>query len=76
MSISLMFETAESDLMTQKPRNIRQSRLVDKKFFAQIYLFIGVIQWMSCFGMFFYYWKTQGFGFYDLMLVFDGISNK
>ena len=71
MSTALMYEKAESDLMTRKPRNIRKDKLVDWKFFAQLYLFIGVMIWMSCFGMFFLYWKTQGFGFYDLMFAYD-----
>ncbi|CEP03211.1 Cation-transporting P-type ATPase N-terminal domain-containing protein [Plasmodiophora brassicae] len=71
MSISLMFEKPESDLMKQKPRNVRTSRLVDWKFLFQIYCFIGLMTWLSCFGMFFLYWRWQGFGFYDLMLVFD-----
>ena len=71
MSVALMYEKAESDLMRVKPRNIRTNRLVDYKFFVQLYLFIGVIIWLSCFGMFFLYWKTQGFGFYDLMFAYD-----
>lgn len=71
MSVALMYEKAESDLMRVKPRNVKKSRLVDYKFFIQLYLFIGVMIWLSCFGMFFLYWKTQGFGFYDLMFVYD-----
>eukprot|EP00835_Amoeboradix_gromovi_P004818 NODE_403_length_9316_cov_0.901269.p2 type:complete len:224 gc:universal NODE_403_length_9316_cov_0.901269:6396-7067(+) len=71
MSISLMYEKAESDLMTVKPRNIKKDRLVDYRFFIQLYLFIGVIIWISCFGMFFLFWSTQGFGFYDLMFAYD-----
>jgi sodium/potassium-transporting ATPase subunit alpha len=71
MSVPLMFETAESDLMLQKPRNLRTETLVDWKFFAQIFLFMGLFIWMASFGMFFFYWRTMGFGFYDLILVYD-----
>ena len=68
MPVALMFKKAESDLMRRKPRNVRLDRLVDY-IFAQVYLFIGLITWISCFGMFFLYWQTQGFGFYDNVCV-------
>ncbi|CEP00981.1 unnamed protein product (mitochondrion) [Plasmodiophora brassicae] len=70
MSISLMYEKPESDLMSQPPRNTRTTHLVDWRFGVQVVLFIGVFIWVSCFGMFFLYWHWQGFGFYDLMFVF------
>jgi len=70
MSISLMYEKPESDLMKRPPRNAYKDRLTDWKFFAQIYLFIGVGIWLSAFGMWFLYMKQQGLGFYGLMLVY------
>ncbi|CEO99338.1 hypothetical protein PBRA_001244 [Plasmodiophora brassicae] len=75
MSISLMFEKPESDLMRQKPRNIRRQRLVDWKFFLHIYAFIGVFIWVTSFGMFFLYWKQKGLGISDLLLQFDHWGN-
>lgn len=71
MSISLMFEQPESDLMSRKPRNTRTEHLTDLKFFGQIYLFQGLLTWVSCFVIYFFYWKSVGFGFFDLVLVFD-----
>jgi sodium/potassium-transporting ATPase subunit alpha len=71
MSISLMYEKAESDLMKRPPRNPRVDRLTDWKFFLQIYCFFGVGIWLSGFGMWFLYMNQQGLGFYDLVLVFD-----
>ncbi|CCM01088.1 uncharacterized protein FIBRA_03136 [Fibroporia radiculosa] len=38
MSISLMYEKPESDLMLRKPRNARTDRLTDWRFFIQVYL--------------------------------------
>lgn len=38
MSISLMYEKAEADLMLRKPRNARTDRLTDWRLFVQIYL--------------------------------------
>ena len=38
MSIALMHEKAEADLMLRKPRNARTDRLTDWRLFFQIYL--------------------------------------
>ncbi|CCL98313.1 uncharacterized protein FIBRA_00307 [Fibroporia radiculosa] len=71
MSISLMYEKPESDLMLRKPRNARTDRLTDWRFFIQIYLFIGLMMWPSAMGMWFLYMHKQGLGFYDVFYVFD-----
>ncbi|KAI8904894.1 HAD-like domain-containing protein, partial [Entophlyctis helioformis] len=71
MSISLMYESAESDLMVRKPRNARTDRLADWRFFLQIYGFLGLMIWPSCFLIMFMYYSSVGLGFYDLMLMFD-----
>ncbi|KAJ3269383.1 hypothetical protein HDV01_001458 [Terramyces sp. JEL0728] len=71
MSISLMYETAEGNLMLKPPRNARTDRLTDWKFFFQIYCVIGPMIWLSGFGMWFLYMSENGLGFYDLMLVYD-----
>ncbi|KAJ7833982.1 calcium ATPase transmembrane domain M-containing protein [Mycena leptocephala] len=71
MSISLMFEKPEADLMLRKPRNARTDRLTDWRFFVQIYLFIGLMMWPCAMGMWFFYMSKQGLGFYDVILVYD-----
>ncbi len=72
MSIGLMLEAPESNLMQRKPRNAKKDRLTDWKFFLHIYLFNGLIMWITAMGMWFYYMNdTLGFGFYDLMFVYD-----
>ncbi|KAJ6535770.1 calcium ATPase transmembrane domain M-containing protein [Mycena capillaripes] len=71
MSISLMFEKPEADLMLRKPRNARTDRLTDWRFFAQIYLFMGLMMWPCAMGMWFFYMSEQGLGFYDVILVYD-----
>lgn len=38
MSIALMYEKAEADLMLRKPRNAKRDRLTDWRLFFQIYL--------------------------------------
>jgi sodium/potassium-transporting ATPase subunit alpha len=71
MSISLMYEKPEADLMLRKPRNARTSRLTDWRFFFQIYLFMGLMMWPCAMSMWFFYMHQQGLGFYDVMLVYD-----
>ncbi|KAG6377773.1 hypothetical protein JVT61DRAFT_14546 [Boletus reticuloceps] len=71
MSISLMYEKAESDLMIRKPRNARTDRLTDWRLFVQIYLFIGLMLWPCAMGMWFLYMQQRGLTFYDVILVFN-----
>ncbi|KAJ7470026.1 calcium ATPase transmembrane domain M-containing protein [Mycena galericulata] len=71
MSISLMFEKPEADLMLRKPRNARTDRLTDWRFFAQIYLFMGLMMWPCAMAMWFFYMSKQGLTFYDVILVYD-----
>ncbi|KAF8555191.1 calcium ATPase transmembrane domain M-containing protein [Imleria badia] len=71
MSISLMYEKAEADLMTRKPRNVRTDRLTDWRLFVQVYLFIGLMLWPCAMGMWFFYMQRQGLGFYDVILVYN-----
>jgi len=71
MSISLMYEKPEADLMLRKPRNARTDRLTDWRFFIQIYLFIGLMMWPCAMSMWFLYMSQQGLGFYDVILVYN-----
>ncbi|KAF7305091.1 Calcium ATPase transmembrane domain M-containing protein [Mycena kentingensis (nom. inval.)] len=71
LSIPLMYEKPESDLMLRKPRNARKDRLTDWRFFFQIYLFIGLMMWPAAMGMWFYWMQLQGLGFYDVIGVYD-----
>ncbi|KAI0824955.1 calcium ATPase transmembrane domain M-containing protein [Trametes gibbosa] len=71
MSISLMYEKPEADLMRRKPRNARTDRLTNWQFFAQVYLFIGLMMWPCAMSMWFLFMKQQGLGFYDVILVYN-----
>ncbi|KDQ61520.1 hypothetical protein JAAARDRAFT_30968 [Jaapia argillacea MUCL 33604] len=71
MSISLMYEKPEADLMLRKPRNARTDRLTDWRFFIQIYLFMGLMMWPCAMSMWFLYMSHQGLRFYDVILVYN-----
>ncbi|RKO89295.1 hypothetical protein BDK51DRAFT_51656 [Blyttiomyces helicus] len=58
--------------MLRRPRNARTDRLTDWKLFFQVYFITGLQAWIAAMGMWFFYWSQYaGFGFFDLMLVFD-----
>ncbi|KAJ1894873.1 hypothetical protein LPJ66_004928 [Kickxella alabastrina] len=71
-SISLMYESSESDIMLRAPRNPKREHLVDLKFFGQAYCFIGLLEALSAHIIFFVfmYWHG-GFTPGDLFLAFD-----
>ncbi|KAJ1947780.1 hypothetical protein GGF37_000157 [Kickxella alabastrina] len=71
-SISLMYESSESDIMLRAPRNPKREHLVDLKFFGQAYGFIGLLEALSAHIIFFVfmYWHG-GFTPGDLFLAFD-----
>ncbi|KDR77765.1 hypothetical protein GALMADRAFT_412632 [Galerina marginata CBS 339.88] len=71
MSISLMYEQPEFNLMHRRPRNARTERLTDWRFFIQIYLFIGLMMWPCAMGMWFLYMSEQGLRFRDVILVYN-----
>ncbi|KAI6020626.1 calcium ATPase transmembrane domain M-containing protein [Pisolithus marmoratus] len=75
MSISLMYEKAEADLMLRKPRNARTDRLTDWRLFFQIYLFLGLMAWPCAMSMWFVYMRQQGLGFHDVILVYNKWAN-
>ncbi|TDL21473.1 calcium ATPase transmembrane domain M-containing protein [Rickenella mellea] len=71
MSISLMYEKPEADLMLRKPRNARTDRLTDWRFFFQIYLFMGLMMWPCAMSMWFLYMSQQGLRFHSVILAYD-----
>ncbi|KAG1826819.1 calcium ATPase transmembrane domain M-containing protein [Suillus subaureus] len=71
MSISLMYEKPEWDLMQRKPRNARTDRLTGWRFFLHIYLFYGLMLWPCAMAMWFLYMNQQGLSFYKVILTFN-----
>ncbi|KAH7882722.1 calcium ATPase transmembrane domain M-containing protein [Phlebopus sp. FC_14] len=76
MSVSLMYEKAEADLMLRKPRQCEDRSLgrlapIRPSLPGESSLFIGLMLWPSAMGMWFLYMHQQGLGFYDVILVFN-----
>ncbi|KAG1791622.1 uncharacterized protein BJ212DRAFT_1544992 [Suillus subaureus] len=71
MSISLMYEKPEWDLMQRKPRNAGTDRLADWRFFFHLFLFYGLMLWPCAMAMWFLYMNQQGLSFYKVILTFN-----
>ncbi|KAJ1958605.1 hypothetical protein GGI12_004690, partial [Dipsacomyces acuminosporus] len=68
-SISLMYESPESDIMYRAPRNPKKEHLVNGKFFVQAYAFVGILESLSAHIIFFIYMYWYG-GFTPKQLFF------
>jgi len=71
-ALSLIYEMPEADLMKQPPRNPRKDKMVDLKLFLHAYLYLGVLESVFAFIMYFWYMHSVG-GFTpgDLILAFN-----
>lgn len=72
LSLSLIMEQEEFDLLSQPPRNVRKDHLINLKIYIQSYLFIGVMETLIAHAMFFlYYWRHAGIPVSALFLAFE-----
>ncbi|CAD0109035.1 unnamed protein product [Aureobasidium uvarum] len=75
LSLSLIMEKEEFDLLTLPPRNHKKDHLINFKIYAQSYLFIGVMETICAHAMFFlYYWRHARIPIRDLFFAFEGYS--
>jgi sodium/potassium-transporting ATPase subunit alpha len=72
LSLSLIMEKQEFDLLTLPPRNHKKDHLINFRIYAQSYLFIGVMETVCAHAMFFLYmWKYAGIPFHALVFAFE-----
>jgi len=71
-SLALIYEEGERDIMKKKPRSVTRETLVNIQLLIHTYLFLGVLECTSAFGMWFYYMSSfGGFKIRDLFFAFD-----
>lgn len=76
LSLSLIMEKEEFDLLTLPPRNHKRDHLINLKIYAQSYLFIGVMETLCAHAMFFlYYYRHAGIPAHALFLAFESYSD-
>jgi sodium/potassium-transporting ATPase subunit alpha len=75
LSLSLIMEKEEFDLLTLPPRNHKKDHLINLKIYTQAYLFIGVMETICAHAMFFlYYWRHARIPIGDLFFAFEGYT--
>ena len=76
LSLSLIMEKEEFDLMAVPPRNTRREHLITAKIYGQAYLFVGLMETITAHSMFFLYmWRAAGIPASELFLLFEGYTD-
>ena len=75
LSLSLIMEKEEFDLLSLPPRNHKRDHLINTKIYIQAYLFTGFMETTIAHSMFFlYYWKKAGIPIRDLFFLYEGYT--
>ncbi|KAI9333319.1 hypothetical protein BDR26DRAFT_868558 [Obelidium mucronatum] len=75
-SMALIYESPESSLMTRPPRDPKKETLVNGRMFAHVYLFIGLMQCIFSFFMYFtYFWWEIGVPFSSFVFMYGKLAN-
>ncbi|GAB7355779.1 hypothetical protein MBLNU459_g6461t1 [Dothideomycetes sp. NU459] len=76
LSLSLIMEKEEFDLLDLPPRNHKKDHLINFKIYGQSYLFIGVMETLCAHSMFFLYmWRHARIPIGDLFFAFEKYSD-
>ncbi|KAB5526436.1 cation-transporting ATPase pma1 [Coniochaeta sp. 2T2.1] len=76
LSLSLIMEKEEFDLLSLPPRNHRRDHLINARIYIQAYLFTGFMETCTAHAMFFLYmWKYAGIPIGELFFLFEGYSD-
>ncbi|PFH60011.1 hypothetical protein XA68_11564 [Ophiocordyceps unilateralis] len=72
MSLSLIMEQEEFDLLSLPPRNHKRDHLINAKIYAQAYLFVGLMETCTAHAMFFlYYWRQARIPVRELFFLYE-----
>lgn len=75
LSLSLIMEKAEFDLLSIPPRDHKRDHLINLRIYGQAYLFTGSMETSIAHAMYFFYmWKYAGIPIRDLFFLFEGYT--
>ncbi|OAA43373.1 ATPase, P-type, transmembrane domain protein [Beauveria brongniartii RCEF 3172] len=75
LSLSLIMEKEEFDLLSLPPRNHKRDHLINLRIYIQAYLFTGFMETTIAHSMFFlYYWKQARIPIREMFFLFEGYS--
>lgn len=76
LSLSIIMEKEEFDLLSLPPRNHKRDHLITAKIYIQAYLLTGFMETITAHAMFFFYmWKYAGIPARDLFFAFENYSD-
>ncbi|KAK3196310.1 hypothetical protein K4F52_000691 [Lecanicillium sp. MT-2017a] len=76
LSMSLIMEKEEFDLLSLPPRDHKRNHLITAKIYIQAYLFTGFMETCTAHAMFFFfYWKKAGIPIRDMFFLFEGYTD-
>ncbi|KAF2154540.1 putative Na/K ATPase alpha 1 subunit [Myriangium duriaei CBS 260.36] len=76
LSLSLIMEKEEFDLLSLPPRNHKKDHLITARIYIQSYLFVGTMETICAHSMFFlYFYLKAGIPVNKLWLLFEGYSD-
>ncbi|UJR34809.1 hypothetical protein I4U23_027590 [Adineta vaga] len=71
ISLALVWEKSETEILSRPPSNRRDDHLLSLKLLLHAYLFIGNLECFTAFFCFCYYWIDNGISFYSFMFTFE-----
>lgn len=75
LSLSLIMEKEEFDLLSLPPRNHKRDHLINIKIYIQAYLFTGFMETITAHSMYFlYYWKMARIPVREMFFLFEGYT--
>ncbi|KAM5350291.1 hypothetical protein ACJ41O_006796 [Fusarium nematophilum] len=75
LSLSLIMEKEEFDLLSLPPRNHKHDHLINARIYTQAYLFTGFMETITAHAMFFLYmWKYAKMPIRELFFLFEGYT--
>ncbi|KAH7303863.1 hypothetical protein B0I35DRAFT_155728 [Stachybotrys elegans] len=76
LSLSLIMEKAEFDLLSLPPRNHKHDHLITARIYGQAYLFTGSMETCVAHAMYFlYFWRYARIPIKDLFFLYEGYSD-
>ena len=76
MSLAMVTEKAETDVMSRPPSIRRKIHLFNLRALLHGYLFVGNFECFTAFFCFCYYWIDNGVPFYSFVLTFENFLNN
>jgi sodium/potassium-transporting ATPase subunit alpha len=74
MSLAMVTEKAERDIMARAPSIRSKDHLLNIKLLVHAYLFVGNLECFTAFFCFCYYWIDNGVPFYSFMFTFENFG--